>query len=62
MYFITGLPILGVVGDLALVLSRGETLEDLYERHCYATTYVHGSYMLMCDIKELSTWVVGTLL
>ena len=24
--------------------------------------YVHDSYILMCDIKELSTRVVGTLL
>ena len=53
---------MGVVGDLAPVLSRGETLEDLCERYCYATMYVHGSYILMCDIEELSTRVVGTLL
>ena len=31
-------------------------------RHCYATAYVCGSYILMCDIEELSTWAVGTLL
>ena len=29
VYFITGLPILGLVGDLAPILSQGETLEDL---------------------------------
>ena len=62
VYFITGLPILGVVGDLVLVLSLGETLEDLCDRHCYAMAYVHGSYILMCDIEELSTREVGTLL
>ena len=62
VYFITGLPILGVVGDLAPILSRGETLEDLCDRHCYATAYVHDSYILMCDIKDLSTQTVGTLL
>ena len=43
VYFITGLPILGVVGDLAPVLSQGETLEDICDRHCYATVYVRGS-------------------
>ena len=53
---------LGVVGDLAPVLSRGETLEELCDQHCYATMYVHGSYILMCDIEDLSTWVVVTLL
>ena len=62
VYFITGLPILGVVGDLEPVLSLGETLEDLCDQHCYATTYVRGSYILMCDIEELSTREVGTLL
>ena len=62
VYFITGLPILGVVGDLAPVLSQGETLEDLCEQNCYATAYVCGSYILMCDIEELSTWAMGTLL
>ena len=34
VYFITGLPILGVVGDLVPVLSWGETLEALCDRHC----------------------------
>ena len=53
---------LGVVGDLAPVLSLGETLEQLCDRHYYTTTYVHGSYILMCDIKDLSTRVVVTLL
>ena len=55
VYFLTGLHMLGVVGDLAPVLSRGETLEELCDRHCYATAYVCGSYILMCDIEDLST-------
>ena len=62
VYFIAGLPILGLVGDLVPKLSRGETLEELCDRHCYATAYVHDSYVLMCDIEELSTWAVRTLL
>ena len=62
VYFITRLPILGLVGDLVPVLSRGETLEDLCDWDCYAMAYVHDSYILMCDIEELSTWAVGTLL
>ena len=53
---------LGVVGDLAPVLSRWETLDELCGRHCYTTAYVRGSYILMCDIEDLSTWVVETLL
>ena len=62
VYFLTGLPMLGVVGDLAPVLSRGETLEELCDRHCYAMTYVHGSHILMSDIEDLSTRAVATLL
>ena len=60
--FLTGIPMLGVFGDLAPVLSQGETLEELCDRHYYATAYVRGSYILMCDIEELSTRVVVTLL
>ena len=29
VYFLTGHPMLGVIGDLVSVLSRGETLEEL---------------------------------
>ena len=53
---------LGVVGDLVPVLSLGETLEDICDWHCYATAYVRGSHILMCDIEDLSTRVVVTLL
>ena len=62
VYFLTGLPMLGVVGDLALVLSWGETLEELCDRHSYALAYVCGSHILMCDIEDLLTQVVATLL
>ena len=37
-------------------------LEELCDRHCYAIAYVRGSYILMCDIEDLSTRVVETLL
>ena len=62
VYFLTRIPMLGVVSDLAPVLSWGETLEELCDRHCYGTAYVRGSYILMCDIKDLSKRVVETLL
>ena len=52
---------LGVVGDLVPVLSQGETLEELCDRHCYATAYVRGSHILMCDIEDLSTWAIVTM-
>ena len=53
---------LGFVGDLALVLSHGETLEELCERHYYVTAYMRGSHILMCDIEDASTWAIGTML
>ena len=62
VYFLTRLPMLGVVSDLAPVLSRGETLEELCDMHCYATSYVCGSYILMCDIEDLLTREMATLL
>ena len=55
MYFFTELPVLGVVGDLVPVLSRGEMLEEICDMHYYATTYVHGTHILTCDIEDLST-------
>ena len=61
MYFLTRVSMLGVIGNLMLVLSHEETLEDLCDRHCYTTAYVHGSHILMCDIEELSTWAVATM-
>ena len=50
-----------VVGDLAPVLSHGETLEELCERHCYATRYMCGSHILMCDIEDVLTWAIATM-
>ena len=59
--FFTGLPMLGVIGDLALVLSRGETLEELCDRHYYAIVYVRSTHILTCDIEDFSTRGVGTM-
>ena len=62
VYFLTGLHMLGVVGDLVPVVSQGETLEELCDRHYYATTYVCGSHILTCDIENLSIVAVVILL
>ena len=62
VYFLIGLPMLGVVGDLAPVLSWGETLEELCDRHCYTIAYVHGTHILMSDIEDLLTREMMTLL
>ena len=46
VYFLTGLPMLGVVGDLVPKFSREETLDELCERNYYGSTYVHGLHIL----------------
>ena len=37
-------------------------MDELCDRHCYTMAYVRGSYILMCDIEDLSTQAVATLL
>ena len=55
MYFFTGLTLLGVIGDITLKLSRGVLMDDLCAKHCYASAYVHSSYILVCDIESLES-------
>ena len=62
VYFFTRLPMLGIVHNLVPVLSRGETLEELCERHCYATAYMRGLHILMCDIEDVSRQAIATML
>ena len=56
-----GLLMLGVIGDTPPKLSHGENLDDICERHCYASTYVHESYILVCKIEILLTQVIATM-
>ena len=37
------------------------TLDDLYERHFYASPTLYVSYILVCDIKILVTRVVAVM-
>ena len=57
----TGLPMLEVIGDTTSKLAHGVTLGHICERHRYASATVCGSYILMCDIESLSTWVVAAM-
>ena len=41
---------LGVVGDLAPVLFRGETLEELCDSHCYTTRVC--AWLLYPDVQH----------
>ena len=58
IYIFYWLHILGVIYDSTLNLSHGVSLDDLYEKHFYASTSVHSSYILVCDIESLENWVV----
>ena len=49
---------LGMIDDLAPKISHEEILEEIYKMHCYASAYVWGSYILMCDIESLLTHAV----
>ena len=61
MYFFASLPLLGVIADVSLKLRRGVLMGDLCARHYYAMDYVHASYILVCDIESLETYVVAVM-
>ena len=55
VYFFTGFPLLGMIGETSPNLPRGVSMDDLCSRNCYASAYVHNSYILLCKTKSLET-------
>ena len=55
VYFFIDLPVLGVIGDTMSKLPRGVSMDVLFSRNCYASAYVHKSYILVCKIESLQT-------
>ena len=53
VYFLRGLLVLGVISDMTLKFLRGVSMYDLFSRNCYASTFVHNSYILVCNIASL---------
>ena len=58
VYFFTRLPVLGVIDDTISKITHGVSLEDLRDRHCYASASMHSSYILVCYIERLDTQFV----
>ena len=55
VYFLKGLPILGVIDDTTPKLPRGVSMDDLCDRHRYASAYVHTSYIPLYELESLET-------
>ena len=55
VYFLNGLPVLGMITNTMPKLTQGVSLDYLHDRHCYASTFLHSLYILVCDIKSLQT-------
>ena len=68
IYFLIMLPMLGVIDDTMPKLTHGVSLDNLCERHCYASAMVHSSYILVCYIESLANrevvvmvlWILGS--
>ena len=52
---LTGLPLLGVIGDNSSNLLSRVLMDDLCAKNCYDSTYVHKSYILVCDMESLES-------
>ena len=60
LYFLTGLPPLGMVGNTQPVLLRGQNIMEFVERHCRPGLQVKGTWILIVDLKRLETRAVAT--
>jgi hypothetical protein len=60
IYFLTGLPIYGVVGDILPMLPRGLSLKEFIDRHCTRGSQVHDGLISIRDIARLETRAVAT--
>ena len=61
MHFLTSLPLLWVQRYIAEA-PKAVLMDDLCARYFYVLSYVDVSYILVCDIESLETWVVATML
>ena len=59
VYFLTGLPPLGIVGDTQPVLSRGRHIMEFVERHCRPGLQVKGTRISIGDLERLETRAVA---
>ena len=59
VYFLTGLPPLGIVGDTQPVLPRGRHIMEFVERHCRPGFQVKGTRISIGDLERLETRAVA---
>ena len=68
LYFLIGLPPLGMVGNMQPVLPRGRDIMEFVERHCRPGVRVKGTRISIGDLERLETravaaavlWVLGS--
>ena len=60
IYFLTGLPPLGMVGNTQPVLPRGRNIMEFVEHHCRLGLHVKGTRIPIGDLERLETYVVAT--
>ena len=58
LYFLTGLPPLGMVGNTQLVLPHGHNIMEFVERHCRPGVRVKGTRISIGDLERLETRVL----
>ena len=61
LYFLTGLPPLGMVGNTQPVLPWGRNIMDFVERHFRPGVQVKGTQISIGDPERLETWVVAAV-
>ena len=59
LYFLTGLPPLGMVGNTQLVLPRGRNIMEFVERHFQLSVRVKGTRISIGDLERLETQVMA---
>ena len=59
VYFLIGLPPLGMVGNTQPVLPRGQNIMQFVEQHCQPGFRVKGTRIMIGDLERLETWAVA---
>ena len=59
LYFLTGIPPLGMVGNAQPVLSQGCNIMEFVERHCRPGVRVKGTRISTGDLERLETRAVA---
>ena len=61
VYFWTSLHVLGLISETMPKIPSGVSMHDLYDKNFYSWSYVHKSYILVCDIESLVTQAMASM-